>query len=107
MSRNPCKIYVPSAEEEAELLARLPSGPPIAINTSRCDGCNKIMEESEFSIRGYASGQELGLCRRCASHVNSPEAIEYAEKLGHKVHSRPIYAAISGPQQTFGGGEDE
>lgn len=42
----------------------------------RCEACNKVLEESEQHIRGYASGYELGLCRRCAHEVNTKEDID-------------------------------
>ncbi len=107
MSRAPCVIYTPTQEESDDLVARLAGKGAPHLNGSRCDGCNKIMEESDMGIRGYASGQELGLCRKCASHVNTPHNIEYAEKLGHKVHSKPIYAPNSGPQQAFSEAEED
>lgn len=56
----------------------------------RCDACGKILEDTEVSIRGYASGEELGLCRRCASNVNTEAAINYAESLGHEVKAKVV-----------------
>lgn len=66
--------------------------PPAPVTSGRCDACNKIIEELESSIRGYATGEELGLCRKCASFVNTPEAITFADSKGFVVHSRPVYS---------------
>ncbi|MDY0087088.1 MAG: hypothetical protein RBS78_00820, partial [Coriobacteriia bacterium] len=66
---------------------------PLAL--SRCDACDKVLEDTEKAIRGYASGEKLGLCRKCASYVNTREAIDAAEKAGHTVHS-PVINAPSG-----------
>lgn len=79
----------------------------LTTNSSRCDACNKIMEESEMSIRGYASGNELGLCRRCASFVNTEEAISFAERLGAKVHAKPIRVAPKSPSNHGLSGSEE
>lgn len=93
---NPVTIRQPSLEEEADILSRCAERSVIPISSSKCDACGKVLEESEFGIRGYASGLELGLCRRCAAHVNTPEAIDSAEKGGHKVHARPIIINTQG-----------
>ena len=66
--------------------------PPIPLTVGRCDACNKIIEELETAIRGYATGEELGLCRKCASFVNTPQAVDFADSKGFTVHSKPIYS---------------
>lgn len=66
--------------------------PPIPLTSGRCDACNKIIEELETSIRGYATGHELGLCRKCASFVNTPKAVDEADGRGFKIHSPPVYS---------------
>jgi hypothetical protein len=92
------RIYKPARAEERAINKRLrlkPNRKPIA--GSRCAACPKILEESEVSIRGYASGEELELCRKCASTVNTRQAIEAAEHGGHVVHSKPIIHAGGSP----------
>lgn len=91
-AREPVTIVTLSPEEEAAINQRVGyklSLKPLA--GSRCVACNKILEESEYAIRGYASGQELEVCRKCASHVNTPQAIEAAEKEGAVVYSDPVF----------------
>jgi len=101
-----CISYIPTQAEEAAILVRLQSHldyRPPAMAGGRCDACPKILEEDECAIRGYASGEELGLCRKCASFVNTPFAIEAAEKLGHEVKSKPVFAPKGSVQRV----EDE
>ncbi len=69
--------------------------PPLSLG--RCDACNKQLEEAEQRIRGYASGCELGFCRRCAAEVNTEQAIAYAEHLGVKPKARAIVYAPAAP----------
>lgn len=101
-----CISITLSPEEEAATLSRIDAkalaGSPTG---SRCEACGKVLEETEQGIRGYASGHELGLCRKDASYVNTPEAIDRAEKEGHKVHSRPVLAPASGGT-TYEGDDD-
>ena len=97
--RNPCIILDPT---DPEVLASIDfnrinaRASTRALALSRCDACNKVLEDTEKAIRGYASGEELGLCRKCASYVNTREAIDAAEKAGHAVHSRVINAPSGG-----------
>jgi len=85
------RIYKPARAEERIINKRIRAkGLPSKIAGSRCDACPKILEESEASIRGYGSGEELGLCRKCASFVNTKQAIDAAESDGHEVKSKPI-----------------
>ncbi len=58
--------------------------------SGRCAACNKMLEDSEQSIRGYGSGELLGLCRKCASYVNTDQAIMAAERLGFRTYARAI-----------------
>lgn len=44
----------------------------IRISAGKCEACDKTLDESEMRIRGWNSGVELGLCRKCASFVNNP-----------------------------------
>lgn len=44
----------------------------IRLSAGRCEACDKILDESEMKIKGWNSGVELGLCRKCASFVNNP-----------------------------------
>lgn len=79
--------------EEAAFFERVQRKVPpngILITCSRCEACNKVLEESESNIKGYATGAELGLCRKCASHVNTPQAIDAAIKAGHDVKASAI-----------------
>lgn len=83
-------VYVPQTVDEAELLAvetdrRIfhkftpPEGP---IYAGKCAACDKDLEDgARGANRGYASGLELGLCGRCTTDVNTPEAIEAGERL--------------------------
>lgn len=80
----------------------LTKAPPVAMTCGRCEACNKIIEEVDTSIRGYATGEELGLCRKCASFVNTPEAIAFAESREFVVHSRPV---ISPAKASHDGGK--
>lgn len=64
---------------------------------THCDACNKVLEDTEYTIHGYGSGMELGLCRKCASFVNTPSAIDAAEKDGQRTHSRPVFAPSAYP----------
>lgn len=50
--------------------------PEITVSGGRCEACNKILSDSEQRQRGYASGQELGLCAKCAVNVNNREAMK-------------------------------
>lgn len=80
-----------SEAEQQEIAARLAkkgSFKPCA--GSRCAACPRILEESETGIRGYASGEELELCRKCASFVNTKEDIDAAEADGAEVKAKPI-----------------
>lgn len=82
-----CNSYIPTASEELATLQRLvPAEPrhPI-MSGSRCVACNKILEPEEQGSRGYASGEELGTCRRCTAEINTPADIEAAEKKGHSI----------------------
>ena len=75
--------------------------PPVPCTGGKCDACNKIIEEIETAIRGYATGNELGLCRKCASFVNTPQNVDFADSRGFKVHSRPVYSPA---KASFDGG---
>ncbi len=91
--------------EEREFFQRVArKAPPngLFIAGSRCEACGKVLEESELNIKGYATGSELGLCRKCASHVNTPQAIDAAVKSGHDVYA----SAILLPQNTHDRAED-
>lgn len=79
----------------------LTKAPPKPCTGGRCDACNKIIEELETSIRGYATGHELGLCRKCASFVNTPQAIDFADARGFVIHSKPV---ISPAKASYDGG---
>lgn len=72
--------------EQADLDRRVrakmtpPEGPIFA---GRCQACpNELEDSSRGANRGYASGLELGLCGGCAAWVNTPEAMEAAERDG-------------------------
>lgn len=88
--------FVASAEGQATL-ARIAAktGTAEPVSGSRCAACPKILEETECAIRGYGSGKELGLCRKCASFVNTREAIKAAEEAGFKVHAKPITLGVT------------
>lgn len=87
------RYHIPEEEQReiAVRIARKGSNKPCA--GSRCAACPKILEESEIGIRGYASGEELELCRKCASFVNTKEAIDAAEADGVEVKAKPIVIA--------------
>ena len=85
------RIYKPARAEEREIAKRIRlKGNLKPMAGSRCAACPKILEESEASIRGYASGEELELCRKCASFVNTRQAIDAAESEGHEVKAKPV-----------------
>lgn len=91
--KSPVTSVTFSPAEEAAFLQRVQAKAPINglyLTGSRCDACGKVLEESESNIKGYATGVELGLCRKCASHVNTPQAIDAAIKAGHDVKASAI-----------------
>ena len=88
--------------EDTFVLVSATKPPPKGCTGGRCDACNKIIEEVETAIRGYATGEELGLCRKCASFVNTPHAIGKADEQGFKVHSKPVYSPA---KASYDGGE--
>lgn len=96
----PAALLAALAAKQGPLVGREP------VAGSRCDACGKVLEETEAGIKGYASGFELGLCRRCASDVNTPAAITHAEQLGVKVHSRPVLRP-SGPSPVIQEAEND
>lgn len=80
-------------KEQTQLLKRIDAKQPaghVHIASGRCAACNKVLEETEIDIKGYASGAELGLCRRDAGYVNSKANIEAAIASGHEVHASCI-----------------
>jgi hypothetical protein len=56
----------------------------------RCDACDRELQEREMSIGGYATGYPLGLCGKCASFVNTKEAIDRIEREGHSAKAPAI-----------------
>lgn len=60
------------------------------VNAGRCAACNKPLGSAEHTAKGYASGEELGLCLYCASFVNTRAAIRQAIEKGMTVYSRTI-----------------
>ena len=87
-----CTVVSITPEEAAQIAARVAAKfNPEPRAGSRCVACNKILEESEYGIRGYASGQELETCRKCSSTVNTPQAIAAAEAAGATVYSEPVH----------------
>lgn len=106
MTRSPCVIYTPShADFESQVQSvdqqgiadrQLRLNLPHPVAGSCCDACGKVLEESESAIRGYASGKELGLCRKCASHVNTTQDINRTKSLGYTVYSEPIHSPAGG-----------
>lgn len=88
--------------EEVERLNRLATEQKPIVTGRHCAACNKMLEDPDLDIIGYASGMPLGLCRKCASYVNTPGAIYRAEALGHEVKCRPTYAP---PAKQAGKGE--
>lgn len=46
------------------------------VSAGHCEACDKELSESEMRIKGWNSGVELGLCRKCASFVNTPDLVD-------------------------------
>lgn len=84
-------------QERQRMLSLVASPQPVPTCGSRCVACNRLLEEVDMSIVGYASGEALGTCRKCASTINTPEAIMAAQLKGHEVKSKPIYPPPSKP----------
>lgn len=83
-------------EELAALVARVEAKEvAVEIAGSSCVACGKVLGPDEMSIRGYASGEELALCRGCASHVNTEQAVNQALKEGHKVDVKAVIAPVT------------
>lgn len=89
--RQSLESLVLSREEQAALVARVDvklASPVVACG--RCDACNRELQGSSGSLCGYASGMPLGLCPKCASFVNTKEAVDSCLAAGYEPKATAI-----------------
>ena len=61
-------------KETKQLIQRVNSKLPlfgVYVTGSLCDACGSEIPDDQHPVTGFASGEELGLCRGCASYVNT------------------------------------
>jgi hypothetical protein len=94
-----------SQEETALVLARTEAKLSVIPDCGgRCAACNITMQPKWTGICGYASGLPLGLCPKCASYVNTKQAVDSALKQGYETKAPPL---VYNPQQGRAEVEDD
>lgn len=71
-------------------------GKLVRVAAGKCEACDRTLQDSEMRIKGWNSGVELGLCRKCANFVNNPRLIMQAEEQEEARHIFP-----TGPTKDF------
>lgn len=47
------------------------NGKLLRLSCGRCEACNKTLSTVEMKLKGFITGQELGLCGFCSQSVNA------------------------------------
>lgn len=64
-------------------------GKLVRVAAGKCEACDRTLQDSEMRIKGWNSGVELGLCRKCANFVNNPRLMIQADESDEARHIFP------------------
>lgn len=81
-------------------------GKLVRVAAGRCEACDRTLQDSEMRIKGWNSGVELGLCRKCANFVNNPRLIMQSEEQEEAKHIFPTHTNKDLDEHNFRGFRD-